>query len=147
MQYKVQIVYTDAKSPDTLISLITVEVVGVENLQNQLDSQFLSQNKDLQLKMTMRKTVIRFCKNIKSFVMKSINVQGNFVLCRVEFYKIGKRDATFIREMRVIKVRHYFFFLLFSQQTKGSGFFQLPMQKMMLTFVFVLLTLLAYLIE
>ena len=42
MQYKVQIVYTDAKSPDTLISLITVEVVGVEKLQNQLDSQFLS---------------------------------------------------------------------------------------------------------
>ena len=53
--------------------------------------------------MTVRKIFIKFCKNIKSFVMKSINVQGNFVLCRVEFYKIGKRDATFIREMRVIK--------------------------------------------
>ena len=34
--------------------------------------------------------------------MKSINVQGEiFVLCRVEFSKIGKRGVTFIREMRV----------------------------------------------
>ena len=26
---------------------------------------------------------------------------GNFVLCMVEFSKIGKREVTFIREMRV----------------------------------------------
>ena len=39
--------------------------------------------------------------NIESFVMKSINVQGGFMLCRVEFLKIGKRDVTFIRERRV----------------------------------------------
>ena len=42
----------------------------------------------------MRKIVIRFCKSIESFVMKSINVQGEFMLCRVEFSKIGKRDVT-----------------------------------------------------
>ena len=30
---------------------------------------------------------------------KSINVD----LCRVEFFKISKRDVTFIREMRVVK--------------------------------------------
>ena len=51
--------------------------------------------------MTVRKFFIRFYKNIESFVMKSINVQGGFMLCRVEFLKIGKRDVTFIREMRV----------------------------------------------
>ena len=33
--------------------------------------------------------------------MKSINVEGGFFLWRVEFFKIGKRDFTFIREMRV----------------------------------------------
>ena len=33
--------------------------------------------------------------------MKSINVEGGFFLWRVEFFKIGKRDVTFIREMRV----------------------------------------------
>ena len=55
--------------------------------------------------MTVRKIVIRFCKNIETFVMKSINVQGGFLfLCRVEFSKIGKRDVTFIREMRVDKI-------------------------------------------
>ena len=34
---------------------------------------------------------------------KSINVQGGFLICvsRVEFFKIGKRDVTFFREMRV----------------------------------------------
>ena len=61
--------------------------------------------------MTVRKIIIRFCKNIESFAMKSINVQGVFlfcagwifVLCRVEFSKIGKHDVTFIREMRVSK--------------------------------------------
>ena len=26
-------------------------------------------------------------------------------MCRVEFFKIGKRDATFIREMRVAAIR------------------------------------------
>ena len=38
---------------------------------------------------------------LESFVMKSINVEGDFFLWRVEFFKIGKRDFTFIREMRV----------------------------------------------
>ena len=33
--------------------------------------------------------------------MKSINMEGGFFLWRVEFFKIGKRDFTFIREMRV----------------------------------------------
>ena len=57
--------------------------VGVQKLQNQLDffHQFLSQNKVLQLKMTMRKILISFCKNIESFVMKSIRVQGGFLFC------------------------------------------------------------------
>ena len=56
--------------------------------------------------MTVRNMVIRFCKNIESFVMKSINMQGGiFVLCRVEFSKIGKRDVTFIREMRVTHMK------------------------------------------
>ena len=36
-------------------------------------------------------------KNLK----KSINVEGGFFFWRVEFFKIGKRDVTFIREMRV----------------------------------------------
>ena len=31
--------------------------------------------------MTPRKIFIRFCKNIESFVMKSINVQGGFLFC------------------------------------------------------------------
>jgi hypothetical protein len=33
---------------------------------------------------------------------KSINVEGGFFLWRVECFKIGKRDFTFIREMRVL---------------------------------------------
>jgi hypothetical protein len=37
------------------------------------------------------------CKKSK----KSINVEGGFFLWRVKFFKIGKRDFTFIREMRV----------------------------------------------
>ena len=36
--------------------------------------------------------------------MKSINVEGGFFLWRVEFFKIGKCDFTFIREMRVLKI-------------------------------------------
>ena len=53
--------------------------------------------------MIVRKIIIRFCKNIESFVIKSILIRagGIFVLCRVEFSKIGKRNVTFIREMRV----------------------------------------------
>ena len=31
----------------------------------------------------MRKIFIRFCKNIESFVMKSINLQGGFLFCAV----------------------------------------------------------------
>ena len=31
--------------------------------------------------MTVRKMVIRFCKNIESFVMVSINGQGEFLFC------------------------------------------------------------------
>ena len=76
---------------------------GVQKLQNQLDffCQFLSQNKDLQLKMTVRKIIIRFCTKIERSVMKSINMKEDFYLCRVEFSKIGKRDVTFIREIKV----------------------------------------------
>ena len=37
--------------------------------------------------MTVIKIVIRFCNNIESFVIKSINMQGIFILCRVEFPK------------------------------------------------------------
>ena len=37
--------------------------------------------------------------------MKSINVEGRiFFLWRVEFFKMGKRDFTFIREMRVVTI-------------------------------------------
>jgi hypothetical protein len=32
---------------------------------------------------------------------KSLNVEGGFFLWKVECFKIGKRDFTFIREMRV----------------------------------------------
>ena len=33
--------------------------------------------------------------------MKSINLEGGFFLWRLECFQIGKRDVTFIREMRV----------------------------------------------
>ena len=50
--------------------------------------------------MIVRKIFIRFCKNIESFVMKSINMQGGFLFCAGwNFPKMGKRDVTFIREM------------------------------------------------
>ena len=93
--------------------------VGVQKLQIQLDFSvnFLIQNKDLQLKMTMRKIIIRFCKNIESCVIKSINVQGDFCLCRVEFSKIGMRDVTFIREMRVNKLYCQFYITSSNFQT------------------------------
>ena len=65
-------------------------------------SVFAEIPKDLYLKMTVRKIFIRFCKNIESFVMKSIT-GWIFDLCRVEFSKISKRDVMFIREMRVSK--------------------------------------------
>ena len=44
--------------------------VGVQKLQNQLDffCQFLSQNKDLWLKMIVRNIIIRSCKNIEGSV-------------------------------------------------------------------------------
>jgi hypothetical protein len=35
---------------------------------------------------------------------KSINMEGGFFLWRVEFFKINKRDFTFIREMRVTSI-------------------------------------------
>ena len=38
---------------------------------------------------------------------KSINVEGGFFLWSVEFFKIGKRDVTFIREMRVHSLIFY----------------------------------------
>ena len=52
--------------------------------------------------MTVRKIVIRFCKNIGKFC-NEINKRGGgiFFLWRVEIFKIGKRDFTFIREIRV----------------------------------------------
>ena len=53
--------------------------------------------------MTVIKIVIRFCNNIESFVIKSINVQGDFYFVQGGISKIGKRDVTFIREMRVPK--------------------------------------------
>ena len=34
--------------------------------------------------------------------MKSINLEGGFFFWRVEFFKIGKCDVTFISEMRVL---------------------------------------------
>ena len=36
-----------------------------------------------------------------NFIEKSINVEGGFFGGRVEFFKVGKCDFTFIREMRV----------------------------------------------
>ena len=47
----------------------------------------------------------------ESFVIKSINIEGGFFLWRMEFFKIGKRDFTFIREMRVLGI--YYFGLTF----------------------------------
>ena len=41
---------------------------------------------------------------------KSINVEGGFFFWRVEFFKIGKRDSTFIREMRVLNIESKSFF-------------------------------------
>ena len=50
----------------------------------------------------MRKIIIRFCNNIRH--SNEINKRGGgiFFLLRVEFFKIGKREFTFIREMRVM---------------------------------------------
>ena len=31
--------------------------------------------------MTVRKIFLRFCKNVESFVMKAINMQGGFLFC------------------------------------------------------------------
>ena len=45
---------------------------------------------------------IRFCRNIESFFYKIYKRAGViYVLCWVEFSKIGKRNVTFIRKMRV----------------------------------------------
>jgi hypothetical protein len=52
--------------------------------------------------MTVRKIVIRFCKNIGQFFIEINKHGGGFFLWRVEFFKIGKRDFTFNREMRVV---------------------------------------------
>ena len=51
--------------------------------------------------MTVRKIVIRFCKNIRKFCNEINKRGGGFCLWRVEVFKICKRDFTFIREMRV----------------------------------------------
>ena len=48
--------------------------------------------------MTARKIFIRFCKFCNEINKRAGQI---FVLCRVEFSKIGKHDITFIREMRV----------------------------------------------
>ena len=37
----------------------------------------------------------------KKLIHRSVNMEGGFFLWRVKFFKIGKRDFTFIREMRV----------------------------------------------
>ena len=37
----------------------------------------------------------------KKLIHRSLNMEGGFFLWRVKFFKIGKRDFTFIREMRV----------------------------------------------
>ena len=47
--------------------------------------------------MTVRKIFIRFCKSIGKFC-NELNKHGGG-----DFFKIGKRDFTFIREMRVRK--------------------------------------------
>ena len=49
--------------------------------------------------MTVRKIFIRFCKKFCNEINKCAG--WILVLCRMEFFKIGKRDVTFIREMRV----------------------------------------------
>ena len=54
--------------------------------------------------MTVRRILISFCKNIEGSVrMYEINKRAGriFVLCRVEFSKMGKREVMCIREMRV----------------------------------------------
>ena len=51
--------------------------------------------------MTVRKIVIRFWNNIGYF-SNEINKRGaGIFLWGVEFFKIGKREFTFIKEMRV----------------------------------------------
>jgi hypothetical protein len=65
------------------------------------------------------KTVIRFCKNIRKFCNEINKCAGwIFFLCRVEFSKIGKRDITFIREMRVKGQ------IISKKKFSGQGFFQ-----------------------
>jgi hypothetical protein len=38
---------------------------------------------------------------------KSMNVEGGFFLWRLEFFKIGKHDFTFIGEMRVTELSNF----------------------------------------
>ena len=51
--------------------------------------------------MTGKNCQITKCEGWNIFI-KSMNVEGEFFLWRVEVFKIGKRDVTFIREMRVV---------------------------------------------
>ena len=52
--------------------------------------------------MIVRKIVIRFCNNIRLFSNEINKRGGGIFLWRVESFKIGKHDVTFIREMRVM---------------------------------------------
>ena len=52
--------------------------------------------------MTVRKTVIRFCNNIRHFNNEINKHGGRIFLWRAEFFKICKRDFTFIREMKYL---------------------------------------------
>ena len=51
--------------------------------------------------MTTKKIFIRFCKNIESFVMKSLNVQGGFLFCAGWNSPKSVSLFSFIRQMRV----------------------------------------------
>ena len=96
-----------AATAATLISLITMEVgINMEGFKSCKSNWPFSVNfwvriKFYSSKWLWEKSSSGSVRISESFVMKLINVEGGFFLWRVEFFKIGKCDFTFIREMRV----------------------------------------------
>ena len=54
--------------------------------------------------MTMRKIFIRFCKKIESFVMKSINVQGECLFCAGKNFPKWVSVTSRLLEMRLLEL-------------------------------------------
>ena len=78
---------------------------------------------------------------------KSINVEGGFFfLWRVEFFKIGKHDYTFIKEMRVHWISNNNYLIIFLLQHKtpykasllvfGALIINTPVNILILTYIF-----------